>query len=139
MKKQLALLLVSVFVLGLAAAGCGGDDESSSGGGDDSGAESDFGGGVTDPSDASGGGTDPSDASVEQAVQGCESTVPQGPEISEEVKSDILAMCVASAEGDQEAVLEAAKDMCEGLSEESAGAAQNEALSSVCNSAPVAP
>jgi len=129
MKKRLALLLVSVFVLGLAAAGCGGDDESSSGGGDDSEAESDFGGGVTDPSDAS----------VEQAVQGCESTVPQGPEISEEVKSDILEMCVASAEGDQEAVLEAAKDMCERLSEESAGAAENEALSSVCNSAPVAP
>jgi len=101
MLKRLALLLVSLLLLGFAAAGCGGD-ETEGGGGDDKPAQ--------EPSGS--GRLDPSDPAVKQAVANCKQKANAASKLSADVRADLGKLCEKTVSGDEDAVRKASQEIC---------------------------
>ena len=124
MVHRLALVLVSLLVLGFAAAGCGDDDKKESGGGGNPPAEK--------PSEgATGAGqVSPGNPQVKQAVENCKQSITAQPRLSGGVKSDLNEICEKAAKGDEGAVRKASEEVCKRIVEETApaGAARDQAL-----------
>jgi hypothetical protein len=122
MSRKLYLLLVMVMASGLIALGCGDDDDD--GGGSDEPAKEESGGGT------GGGGDVP--ANVEEAVEQCEQQINSVPNLSDDAKKDLENVCQDAAEGDEEAVREASKKVCETIIKDTVpdGPAREQALSS---------
>lgn len=123
MSRKLYLLLVMVMACGLIALGCG-DDDDDGGGSDEPAKEESSGGG------GGGGGDVP--ANVEAAVKQCEEQINSVPNLSDQAKKDLENVCQDAASGDEEAVREASKKVCETIIEDTvpAGPARDQALSS---------
>ena len=139
MSRRLYLLLVMVLAVGLVVTGCGDDDEDSgsSGGGDKPAQEStkkDSGGG--------GGNAAPGLGSAEakQAAEQCKTSIGAQAQLSSDVKKDLEEICEEAADGDEDAVRKASKDVCLKIVEETApkGPAADQAKQA-CNQATQAP
>lgn len=137
-KPLLAALLLTA---SLAAAGCGGNDNKTS-----SSSSSDTTAAASTPSDTSstdttssdsGGGTDvANDPRVKEAVQRCKDSIDQNPQVKDDVKGDLKAICDKAASGNAEDLKNAIKEVCVKIVESSVpeGAARDQAKAA-CNSA----
>ena len=126
MLKRLGLMLV----LGALVAGCGDDDDD--GGGIVPGGASPTATATatatadaaatptaTATEDSSGGTAAPSDADVQAAVDACKQAIAAQPQLSDSVRADLEETCEEAAEGDEDGVREATKEVCEALVKES--------------------
>jgi len=120
MKMRLVLLVVGALLAAFVVTACG-DDEDSGGGGGDTSAQTETGGGSAEESSGGGGGN-ASDPNVKQAVEACEQQIGAQPNISEDVKKDLEALCQKAASGDEQEVREATKEVCLKLIDETAPA-----------------
>lgn len=124
MKGKLYGLLALVLVAGLVGAGCGDDEEETTGGGN---------GGTppaaTTPSGGGTGGADPNDPRVRQAVESCKRSITAAPQLQADTKKELEKICDEAAEGDANAVREAAKKVCLKIVEDTvpAGPARSQA------------
>ena len=123
MRAALALLL-ALLAIGLVTTGCGDDDEES---GADTGPPAGQTQEQTREQEAPARereGTDTRDAptgteeAVETAIENCKTGVEAQPQLSDDVKSDLEEICEQAASGDEDAVREAAKDVCVKIVEE---------------------
>ena len=121
MSSRLALVLTSLLVASVLLAACG----------DDEGADPATTGAETSTQEStteeSGGG---SPEATQQALEQCRSSFESQPQLSDELKSELEEICVKAAEGDEDAVREAAEGACEKIVEETApaGIARDTAL-----------
>lgn len=120
MVKRLVPLLVSLLLLGFAAAGCGGDEKEEGGGGDGKPAQ--------EPSGS--GKLDPSDPAVKQAVANCKQKANAASKLSADVRSDLGKLCEKTVRGDEDAVRKASQEICVKIVREAApaGPARERAL-----------
>jgi hypothetical protein len=112
--KRLLLLLTALLACGLIAAGCGDDDDDDDG--DDSPATTE-----TAPAEPdSGDVTPPGDVdSVDEAVEACKRGVQTtGGRFSEDLRSDLEDICEEAADGDEEDLREASREICRRIVEE---------------------
>ena len=137
MRLRLFLVVIALLVAGAVVVGCGDDDDG--GGGSDTAAQTqstDTGGGSgggseeTTTEDSGGGGANPSNPQVKQAVEACKQQIAAQPGISDDVKSDLIEICEKAASGDEKAVNDATKEVCQKLVEENVpeGPARDQAL-----------
>jgi hypothetical protein len=138
--RRLALLLTALLACGLIAAGCGDDDGDD---GDDSAATTESAPAdttdTTEAEDDSGGATSPDDVdSIDEAVQACKDNVQAtAGQLSEGLRSDLEELCDKAAEGDEEDLQEASREICRKVVEETVpeeSGARDQALAS-CESA----
>ena len=119
MVKRLAPLLVSLLLLGFAAAGCGGDEKEGGGGN-----------GKPAQEPSASGKLDPSDPAVRQAVANCKQKANAASKLSADVRSDLDKLCEKTVKGDEDAVRKASEEICVKIVRESApaGPAREQAL-----------
>lgn len=125
MPRRLALLLISLLVAAFGVAGCGDDDE-------DSGSS---GGTPTEESstkDSAGDATPGlSGEAAEQAAENCKKSIStQAQQLSADVVKDLEEICEKAADGDEDAVREASKEVCVKIIEDKApaGPARDQAI-----------
>ena len=141
MPKRFALLLVSLLVLVFAVAGCGDDDDEGDSGasGDTTSQES-----TKKDSGGSGGGGNAAPGlggeAAKRAAENCKQSINAQPQLSDDVKTDLEEICEEAADGDEDAVRKATKDVCVKIVEEtaSAGPAREQALTA-CDQATATP
>lgn len=124
MAKRLALLLISLLVAGFGVAGCGDDDEDSgSSGGTPTGESSKENSAGQDTPGLSG------DA-AKQAAENCKKSLTAQTQLSADVKKDLEEICEEAADGDEDAVRKATKDVCVKIVEDTApaGPARDQAI-----------
>jgi len=119
---RLHLMVAALLACGLIAAGCGDDDDS----GDDSPAATETAPAdptetdpaestETDSADTPSGDVDSVDEAVEACKQGVQGTSGQ---LSEELRGDLEDICEEAADGDEEDLREASRDICRRVVEE---------------------
>ena len=119
MIRKLGPLAAILMLTAAFAAGCGDDDKSDSSGSDapavtaeDTATTDDT---ATDDasSDDSAGGDDIADnPQVKAAIEQCKASVDNNPQVKDDIKDDIKAICDDAASGDPEDVKQAIKDVC---------------------------
>jgi hypothetical protein len=132
MRMRLVLVVIALFVAGVLVAGCGGDDNNDSGGSSNA-AQTDTGGGsgggsTSDPGKNSGNASNPQ---VQQAVETCKQQINAQPNIDASLKADLGKICEKAANGDEQAVRDATKEVCTKIVEANvpSGPARDQALS----------
>ena len=122
MKSRLFMVLVIVLTaLMLVAAGCGDDEESGTGAGT-----------TTTQGSGSTSGSTPetqSDDAKQAAVDSCKASVNAVPNLKDDTKADLEDICEDAANGDEEQVKKATREVCEKIVEDTvpAGATQDQA------------
>jgi hypothetical protein len=141
MIRRLGPLAVALILAALFAVGCGGDDNKSSGdtgsstpaaatsdsSSTDSTATQDAGGSTSSVAD---------NPQVKAAIEQCKQSIDANPQVSDDIKSDLKALCDKAASGDAKDVAEATKQVCVKIVESAvpAGDARDQALAA-CASA----
>lgn len=118
------LLLISLLVAGFGVAGCGDDDEDSgSSGGTPTGESSKENSAGQDTPGLSG------DA-AKQAAENCKKAITAQTQLSADVKKDLEEICEEAADGDEDAVRKATKEVCVKIVEDTApaGPARDQAI-----------
>jgi ABC-type Zn uptake system ZnuABC Zn-binding protein ZnuA len=105
MSKKLVLLMMAVFALSLFAVACG-DEETANDAAPqaEQTAEGETGQDVPD--------------NAKEAVERCKQSFQNQPQLSDDVKADLEAICEKAASGDEQAVKEATRDVCVKIVEE---------------------
>lgn len=143
MGNRLAILAVSLLVLGFALAACGGDDDT----GSDTGSETGSGQSTSTGESSSGGETSSPEATDEgtgddaptpglgpdaakRAGERCLSALEGQTQLSNDIAADLEELCRKAAAGDQDAVRNAAREVCVKIVEKRtpAGPARDDAL-----------
>jgi hypothetical protein len=121
MIRKLGPLAAILMLTAAFAAGCGDDDKSDSSGSDAPAVTAEDTATATDDTatddaatdDSSGGGTDLSDnPQVKAAIEQCKQSVDNNPQVKDDIKDDIKAICDDAASGDPDDVKQAIKDVC---------------------------
>lgn len=125
MNKKLCMLLVVALSSLMLVAGCGDDEETTP----------TPGGGTTTTAPSGGGsstGNAQADETIKAAVEQCKSSVTAVPNLKPETKTKLEGICEDAANGDQEAVKKATREVCEAIVEDTvpAGDAQTQAKQS---------
>ena len=126
MSKKLVLLMLAVCALALFAVACGDDDESSN----------DAAPAAEKTAEKSTGEDVPDNK--KEAVEQCKQSFQSQPQLSDDVKSDLEEICEKAANGDEDAVKEATREVCEKIIEDTVpeGDARNQALGTCKQAAP---
>jgi len=129
---RLALLLVSLLIAAFGAAGCGGDDD------EDSGSSGGAPSGESSKEDSGGDTPALSGDAREQAEENCKKSITAQTQLSADVKKDLEEICEEAADGDEDAVRKATKEVCVKIVEDSvpAGPARDQAVMSCDQAAP---
>jgi hypothetical protein len=124
MRKGLALASVVLLALAFVATGCGSDNNSDNSSGGSAQTK------TSEPSKSGGAKVDTNDPQVQQAIKRCEAQVNANPQLSSEAKSKVSDVCKKAASGDAKAAIQATKEACRVIVEDTApaGAAKQAAL-----------